>query len=289
MSRIRAGRGVAIGCVLMCMGALSPGHEAPPMPADRVIAQLLARRGERRQDDLDLAEMARRKQLLDQIRSRPVEFIEPLRKALDLAGSVREVGLESTELVGPFTRAWGAIHLLSPLGPEHAAPLLVGAFADCRGVLEQGRARTGELRALANAAEADAEAIAAIHQRIDRLVRREGTLLSMMADHVRVAGQLKTPILVDPILSHYEAGLSDEGAEWPRYVLSFAWQREDIVPRLERIVADPKADPAIKLRIKRGLDWHAEQLAGVDARKRGARAPGAASAIDPDAKPGPTR
>lgn len=154
----------------------------------------------------------------------------------------------------PFSRAMSAVfshRLLQELGREHADSILKQFFVGNRKLLEQ--AALG----LEKHARGEAEG----NDELMRLLRAQEYFSGMMTRAIRVAVEMRTPVLVEPVVEFYEAGLEHRYTHWADYALLHSPQHEDVVPRLRAVMESPDTPATMRHEIERAFERFTASLA----------------------------
>jgi hypothetical protein len=236
---------------IVCALAVSAAGAQPPYPRSMSPQQVLDAMFE-----MESANPPREfLELFERVRHQPEAYAPLLSHILRLPERVEDLDNPHPELKHRLSRQGGAAGLLEYVGREHAEPILLRVFKEARPFFEQCERDAEVARieweerggwAKAGSVEDRAEAI--------RIGRRRTYYRGRMTDMVRIASRLDSPILVDPTLEFYEAGLDDRDSGWPEYLLKFAGERPDVIPRLEKVAANPKTSHSVKFKIRRGIE-----------------------------------
>jgi len=199
------------------------------------------------------------------IRDSRAKYEAPIAAAMRLPASIEDVDVDAplgaAKSLPSIMRVFHH-RLLIELGRERTEPLLLRVFADSRRLLDQTLAESRLARdewekaggwKTKGSPEDRAELI--------KLSRTEDTFTGIMGSAMEVAGEMKSPVLVESVLKFYESGLNDRRIGWAAYVVIFADDRPDIIPRLQRVAADPNTDPMVKHQIEMAMDAYTKQHA----------------------------
>jgi hypothetical protein len=155
----------------------------------------------------------------------------------------------------PAAQAFQALHALEVIGPS-AADTLTEVFDQARKLAEESVRRAKPLsdkwlamREKNQALPPDEDA------RLSTLTRTGGHWRYYMNCTVRYAHQWRSPILVERVLEYAESGNAVREEHWFRYVLSFSGEREDILPRVEKIAESQELSYDTRSYARRALKW----------------------------------
>jgi hypothetical protein len=279
--------------IVMIVASVATAQHRPPedMKPQDVILELTQYGPSRgvRGGPIHEERLKRRALLHAQIAENPQRYIPAIREILradDLEGDEPETIDRRARIPMLFGRQGVVYHL----GREHADPILLDTFVVSRRHLEQTIREHAEADRVYRARRAEDETGAEAElAEVVRLNQLFAGFSGRMTRLIEVAGELRSPVLVDQVLDFYESGLNDRQSGWPRYPLLFAHEREDIIPRLKAIMESPRTDRMVTHQIKEALEWYARTLAQQDQGEgplaAGAVPPAGAAAVPPDARP----
>jgi hypothetical protein len=290
---MRAATRLNIAIILVIWLVTTSVAQPPPQQmAPREIVNELTRWS----GDFEPAELqmrGRRGQLLEHVAAEPGPYVPLVREILHLPERL-DASYWKDPALGERWRQ--SIFVLQPtgilyrLGRQHAEPILLENFVVSRRHFEQTLRDHAEADRVYRARRAEDQAGAEEElAEVRRLNHVLAVFSGRMTRLIDVAGELRSPVLVDQVLDFYESGLNDCQGGWARYPLLFAPQREDVIPRLKAIMESPRTDRMVIHQIKQALEWYARTLAQQDQGEgplaAGAVPPAGAAAVPPDARP----
>lgn len=188
-----------------------------------------------------------------QLRRHAEECAPIIAKHLALPEDLDQWEMDGDPPVGkPLSRAMRAVfahRLLQELGGEHGEPILKDFFKGSQALFMQS---AREIERLAQGKAEDAELI--------RLLRAQDFFGSLMARSIRVAVEMHSPVLVEPVLEYFESGLEHRSTHWADYALIHSPQHEDVIPRLRAIMQNPSMPKTVRDEIGRAFERYAASL-----------------------------
>jgi hypothetical protein len=277
----------ALIMVIVATTSMAQHSRPQDMKPQDVILELTDYRP--RRDGLNEERLKRRTQLHAHIAENPQRYIPAIREILR-AGELEGDEPETIDRRARIPMLFGRQGVVYHLGREHADPILLETFVVSRRHFEQTLRDHAEADRVYRARRAEDEGGAEAElAEVVRLNHVFAVFSGRMTRLIEVAGELRSPVLVDQVLDFYESGLNDRQSGWPRYPLLFAPEREDVIPRLKAIMEGPRTDVMVIHQIKQALEWYARTLAQQEQRDGALAAgevpPAGAAAVPPDARP----